>query len=58
MAMHAVCLQLDCHDPLALCAAITPAQDLAALVPRMEAWIAAVCAGTFACTRVWAWVMD
>eukprot|EP00887_Chlorella_sp_A99_P002320 scaffold10.g2320.t1 len=41
------CLLLECGDPLALCAAIAPVQDLAALVPRMESWIGDVCGAVF-----------
>ena len=40
------CLLLECRDALKLCAAITPVQDRAALVPRMERWIGDVCAAS------------
>lgn len=37
------CALLECRQPLELCAAIKPVQDLAALVPRMERFIGDVC---------------
>lgn len=37
------CALLECRQPLELCAAVRPVQDLAALVPRMERFIGDVC---------------
>lgn len=37
------CALLECRQPLELCAAMGPVQDLAALVPRMERFIGDVC---------------
>ncbi|KAL4422033.1 hypothetical protein ABPG77_004849 [Micractinium sp. CCAP 211/92] len=41
------CALLECWQPLELCAAVRPVQDLAALVPRMERFIGDVCGAVF-----------
>jgi hypothetical protein len=41
------CALLECRQPLELCAAIKPVQDLAALVPRMERFIGDTCGVRF-----------
>jgi hypothetical protein len=38
------CALLECRQPLELCSAVRPLQDLAALVPRMERFVGDVCA--------------
>jgi hypothetical protein len=37
------CALLECRQPLELCAAIRPVQELAALVPQMERFVGDVC---------------
>ncbi|KAL4858434.1 hypothetical protein ACK3TF_001414 [Chlorella vulgaris] len=41
------CALLECRQPLELCAAIRPVQELAALVPRMERFVGDVCGAVF-----------
>ncbi|PRW56849.1 basal body [Chlorella sorokiniana] len=41
------CALLECRQPLELCGAIRPVQELAALVPRMERFIGDVCGAVF-----------